>query len=80
MRMGKGSPARGGLSFIGPATMSPLSPRTERFRVGVDMVTFVAGQLPKELRKLVNLKVFDVYDNKIEGQLSIRTERFSCCD
>ena len=40
------------------------------------MVTFFAGQLPKELGKLVNLKEFDVYGNKIEGQLSTRTERF----
>ena len=36
---------------------------------------FFAGQLPKELGKLVNLKAFKVYGNKIEGQLSIRTER-----
>ena len=32
--------------------------------------------LHKELGKLVNLKEFNVHGNKIEGQLSIRTERF----
>ena len=36
------------------------------------MVTFFAGQLPKELGKLLHLKEFHVYDNEIEGQLSIR--------
>ena len=49
----------------------PLSIRSERFRFRVDMVTFFAGQLPKELGKLVNLKEFNVYGNKIEGQLGI---------
>ena len=39
------------------------------------MVTFFAGQLPKEFGKLVNLKEFNVYGNNIEGQLSIRSER-----
>ena len=53
----------------------PLSIRSERFRFRVDMVTFVAGQLHKELGKLVNLKEFGVGGNMIEGQLSIRTER-----
>ena len=32
--------------------------------------------MPKELGKLANLKVFNVYRNKIEGQLSIRSEHF----
>ena len=40
---------------------------------------FFAGQLPKELGKLVNLKEFHVYGNKIEGQLSIRSERAILC-
>ena len=31
--------------------------------------------MPKELGKLANLKTFTVYNNKLEGQLSIRTER-----
>ena len=52
----------------------PLSIRSERFTFRVDMVTFFAGQLPKELGKLVNLKELDVYGNKIEGQLSVRAE------
>ena len=50
------------------------STRSERFTFRVDMVTFFAGQLPKELGKLVNLKELDVYGNKIEGQLSVRAE------
>ena len=54
-----------------------LRTRSERFRFRVDMVIGFAGQLPKELGKLVNLKVFIVSGNKIEGQLSIRTGRFS---
>ena len=53
-----------------------LRTRSERFRFRVDMVTFFAGQLPKELGKLVNLKEFHVDCNKIEGQLSIQSERF----
>ena len=50
--------------------------RPERFRFRVDVVTFFAGQLIKELGKLVNLKEFNVSGNTIEGQLSIRSERF----
>ena len=37
---------------------------------------FEVGCLPKELGDLANLKCFDVEHNSIEGQLSIRTERF----
>ena len=36
---------------------------------------FAVGCLPKELGDLANLKHFDVSQNSIEGQLSIRTER-----
>ena len=39
------------------------------------MVTFFAGQLPKELGKLVNLTHFDAQFNSLSGVLSIRTGR-----
>ena len=39
---------------------------------------FAVGCLPKELGDLVSLKYFDISQNWIEGQLSIRTERFVC--
>ena len=39
------------------------------------MVTFVAGQLPKELGKLVNLTHFDAVCNSLSGVLSVRSER-----
>ena len=58
----------------------PRSTRSERFRFRVDLVTFFAGQLSKERGKLVNLKEFIVYGNKIEGQLSIRSERVIFAD
>ena len=57
----------------------PRSTRSERFRFRVDMVAFFAGQLPKELGKPVNLRVFNVYGNQIEGQLGIRSERVVVC-
>ena len=55
----------------------PLSIRTERFRFRVDMVILFAGQLPKELDKLVNLTHFDAQYNSLSGVLNIRTEHFT---
>ena len=52
------------------------APVLSGFRFRVDMVTFVAGQLPKELGKLVNLTHFDAVCNSLSGVLSIRSERF----
>ena len=39
------------------------------------IAVFAVGRLPKELGDLVSLKHFDVLQNAIGGQLSIRTER-----
>ena len=52
----------------------PLSIRAERLRVLL-IFQFFAGQLPKQLGQLVNLKVLWLHDNAFEGPLSIRTER-----
>ena len=53
----------------------PLGIRSERFQFRVDMFTFSAGELPKELGKLVSLAFFDAAGNKLQGGLSTRTER-----
>ena len=53
---------------------SAFSIRSERF-VFSDIFYFFTGDLPKELDKLVNLKLFDVAGNALTGPLSIRTER-----
>ena len=37
---------------------------------------FAVGCLPKELGDLVNLTVLNVFDNRLTGPLSIRSERF----
>ena len=41
-----------------------------------DISLFLAGELPKELGKLVNLTYFNVEFNRLEGGLSTRSERF----
>ena len=38
-----------------------------------DIHLSIAGKLPKELGKLVNLEVFDVRDNEFEGELYVPT-------
>ena len=45
-----------------------------------DISLFLAGELPKELGKLVKLTYFNVADNGLEGGLSTHTERFGLRD
>ena len=52
----------------------PLSIRSERVIFVLIIALFAVGCLPTALGDLVNLTVFDVSCNKIQGQLSIRTE------
>ena len=51
----------------------PLSIRSERFIFRVAEFHFFAGQLPKELGKLVNLTYFSVAGNELQGGLSTRS-------
>ena len=50
---------------------------TRTTRLGIFLTLFYfAGELPKELRNLINLKELNISFNKFGGRLSIRTERF----
>ena len=58
-------------SLAGPYSAPVLS----GFILRVDAFHFFAGHIPKELGKLVNLRMFDARNNKLRGGLSTRTER-----
>ena len=57
------------------AALTPISRRLASLVLIIAI--FAVGFLPKELGDLANLKSFDVSQNLIRGELSIRTERFN---
>ena len=61
----------------GLSGMQMVAPILSGFIFRVDSFPFFAGQLPKELGKLVNLKVFNARSNMLRGGLSTRSERFN---